>query len=101
MGLNFDGSQQTFLLNVQTAVLKSQTTAAKKNMDHTQLFPEDKLFGKALKLHTDAMWKLLKGFPKETPWDELSGWLIDLSRVVSIRYLQATKILLFPVQIRE
>lgn len=32
--MNFDGSQQTFLLSVETGVLKSETTAAQKNLDH-------------------------------------------------------------------
>lgn len=63
-------------------------------------FPEGQIFCKALKLHTDAVWKLFKGFPKEIPC-ELSGWLIDLSRAVLIEYLWATKILLFPVQTGE
>lgn len=64
-------------------------------------FPEGQVFGKAFKLHTDATWKLFKEFPKEILWYELSDWLIDLSRTVSTEYLWITKILLFPVQIRE
>jgi len=48
------------------------------------LIPEDQIFGKALKLHSDAAWKLFKGFPPKILWCELSGWLIDLSRAVLV-----------------
>lgn len=63
------------------------------------LFPGAQSFGKALKLHTDAAWKHVKGFSKEILWYELSGWLTDLYRDVSTVYLWATKILLFPDQL--
>lgn len=102
-GLNFDKSQQMFLLSVQTGLPKSQTTAANKNMDcsHTYFsISKQPDFWQSFKT---SHWCCVETFQSISQRNTMI-WairLVDWSQQSCLDNLWSTKILLFSIQIRE